>query len=624
MRSFEQYIAEAYNFRLGGSQQKGFGQSKPLSSLEEGDRLFFYHKNAGAMMLIVTNAKIAGSYLIINTNDNRNFEVPEKYSNDAYRIRTFSALATSFEDLKQAVKDGFDVNLTEKDVIYLDEAYSFRLGGSKQKGFGQTKVKTFGELEEGDFIYLYEGGANILKLKFLKFVMSTTTNKCYVRYKTDYESDNFSAKNFFPFGENKNDKTYITNNSILKISWAFSTDIDELLDVLNNDKNFKTQNSKKWTEEDVVSMGFVDEAYNFRLGGSKQKGFNQVYKKSFAELEDGDIIYYADRNKIASVIFRKLEKSRTSKFWRITYTRGNDDNLLSTTLDNPMLDVKSASTAYLTYGGAIGTNKADIIKLANKTWFTHYTEDDIQDLTEAYNFRLGGSQKKGFDQASKFEDLEKGDHFYYCSVPIEDASFCRVLIAKLLDSSKTKTHGDMTQIKTDCGDFKFPNDCLNKTKFIWKWPYATFYASTTRKEMLELIDDNNLKPKNLKEIEDEIGESYNFRLGGSQKKGFNQPKTFIDIEPGDKIYEWDIMMDDGIAYEYEILRKRKSNNGFLRLYYGKDDESDYALIDNDDVNETCVTLKKAISCKATTKEELIATVKKEFDHDIKTIVKKEQ
>ena len=38
---------------------------------------------------------------------------------------------------------------------YLKEAYSFRLGGSQQKGFEQNKVKSFKELEKGDTIYWY-------------------------------------------------------------------------------------------------------------------------------------------------------------------------------------------------------------------------------------------------------------------------------------------------------------------------------------------------------------------------------------------------------------------------------------------------------------------------------------
>ena len=36
---------------------------------------------------------------------------------------------------------------------YIKEDYSFRLGGSQQKGFDQTEAKTFAELEKGDAVY---------------------------------------------------------------------------------------------------------------------------------------------------------------------------------------------------------------------------------------------------------------------------------------------------------------------------------------------------------------------------------------------------------------------------------------------------------------------------------------
>ena len=44
MKSFSEYIKEAYNFRLGGSQQKGFDQNevKTFGELEEGDIFYLY------------------------------------------------------------------------------------------------------------------------------------------------------------------------------------------------------------------------------------------------------------------------------------------------------------------------------------------------------------------------------------------------------------------------------------------------------------------------------------------------------------------------------------------------------------------------------------------------------
>jgi len=41
MKTFEQYIKEAVDFRLGGSQQKGYDKAKTFAELKEGDEFFY-------------------------------------------------------------------------------------------------------------------------------------------------------------------------------------------------------------------------------------------------------------------------------------------------------------------------------------------------------------------------------------------------------------------------------------------------------------------------------------------------------------------------------------------------------------------------------------------------------
>ena len=43
MKSFSEYIKESYNFRLGGSQKKGFNQTKMLGEATEGDWIFIFY-----------------------------------------------------------------------------------------------------------------------------------------------------------------------------------------------------------------------------------------------------------------------------------------------------------------------------------------------------------------------------------------------------------------------------------------------------------------------------------------------------------------------------------------------------------------------------------------------------
>ena len=45
---------------------------------------------------------------------------------------------------------------------FLKESYSFRLGGSQQKGFDQNNQKTFAELEEGDHVFSYSQHNEVL------------------------------------------------------------------------------------------------------------------------------------------------------------------------------------------------------------------------------------------------------------------------------------------------------------------------------------------------------------------------------------------------------------------------------------------------------------------------------
>ena len=61
MKSFSEYIKEAYNFRLGGSQRKGFGQTegKPFEKIQVDDTIYFVAKyyDSQAHDAKVTNAE---------------------------------------------------------------------------------------------------------------------------------------------------------------------------------------------------------------------------------------------------------------------------------------------------------------------------------------------------------------------------------------------------------------------------------------------------------------------------------------------------------------------------------------------------------------------------------------
>ena len=48
MRTFEEYIREGVDFRLGGSWNKGLNQAKTFDQLEEGDIIYYYWESKPA------------------------------------------------------------------------------------------------------------------------------------------------------------------------------------------------------------------------------------------------------------------------------------------------------------------------------------------------------------------------------------------------------------------------------------------------------------------------------------------------------------------------------------------------------------------------------------------------
>ena len=174
MRSFDEYIKESYSFRLGGSQQKGFEQNKvkTFAELTERDVIFYWSKNYLDKTKIIEYPILR----IEKSKDEIDFYYDKKYenfcidvsaddfNNTIYFTEYGTCCATSYEELAKGVEDKFDVRINGsekyegvvKGVLKYaanNESYSFRLGGSQQKGFNQNVVKTFNELKAGDTIY---------------------------------------------------------------------------------------------------------------------------------------------------------------------------------------------------------------------------------------------------------------------------------------------------------------------------------------------------------------------------------------------------------------------------------------------------------------------------------------
>ena len=126
----------------------------------------------------------------------------------------------------------------------------------------------------------------------------------------------------------------------------------------------------------------------------------------------------------------------------------------------------------------------------------------------------------------------------------------------------------------------------------------------------------------MKTFKQYIEEGYNFRLGGSQQKGFNQAKSFSELEDGDVFYSWNKDMGEtarGCYFSYKTEGRTYSN-----LYYN-DGERHVIIakkeLDNSFVLPSEVSINTGIMwCIATTFEELQEVVKETFKIDVKNFI----
>ena len=158
---------------------------------------------------------------------------------------------------------------------YIKESYSFRLGGSQKKGFDQKATKTFAELEIGDTFYWW---SNLMSNgKIYEYVL---TSKTYI-YKKNYVRLPYTDKHELWIYRNDKYKEYSFSD---ETQWCIATSVERLVEVVKDefDKDIK----------DFEIERRIFESYNFRLGGSQQKGYEQTEPKTFAQLKNGDVFYF--------------------------------------------------------------------------------------------------------------------------------------------------------------------------------------------------------------------------------------------------------------------------------------------------------------------------------------------
>jgi len=119
----------------------------------------------------------------------------------------------------------------------------------------------------------------------------------------------------------------------------------------------------------------------------------------------------------------------------------------------------------------------------------------------------------------------------------------------------------------------------------------------------------------MKTFEQYIKEIADFRLGGSQKKGFNQNKfkTFDKLEEGDKFYVWGVGNDEKEVLEmtFSSTYDDPSDQNYITLETSEDEPF---LINKNDFESSFSygKLKENKWCVATTFDELQETVKRMY------------
>ena len=128
---------------------------------------------------------------------------------------------------------------------------------------------------------------------------------------------------------------------------------------------------------------FIKEAYNFRLGGSQWKGFDQTEYKTFDELEDGDTFYYAslqsDKDSLWKNKFYKMEKGE--EIASLYYYKGGR-NAVELPIDNLNSSISVETLKYIFITHIVATNAEEIIKEIKKLKHKDYTEADFKDTSK--------------------------------------------------------------------------------------------------------------------------------------------------------------------------------------------------------------------------------------------------
>jgi len=428
MRTFEQYIAESFNFRLGGKTNKGDGvvQEVPcFKELKKGDFVTVYDINSKSNkvefhaefeFVSFNKSKLYFSYCyVINL---RNLEsgalhslyIPEEvietecttYISCFTPDEIVTLMSTHKIDKKEAryMVDAFSKEIASSNYV-ICESVDFRLGGKANKG---TVIgKPLREIEAGDEIYMWWLNNDEvidpkeLQMTTLKIVSKTWDNGGTLRLK-------------YTVNGSRESMYFVEKYSNLDLDY----------DVWNNYDGYEVYITREATPEEIVELiekETTNESVDFRLGGSANKGYRS--KKVFNDLKRGDTVYTYGINTIErklewtlnrslfSINDKSLDIGHTISEYSISLPEDFKDRDCSIFCRNGSGQLKHMTYVYSTE--EISDEEALEIALNRDK----YEEDGSIIIVESVNFRLGGKMNKGeVASEKKFCELERGDYLY--------------------------------------------------------------------------------------------------------------------------------------------------------------------------------------------------------------------
>ena len=116
---------------------------------------------------------------------------------------------------------------------FIEERYSFRLGGSQKKGFDQNGFKTLDKLVEGDkfYVWISNDEKEVLEMTFRTFV-DYFSDKNYMEIETAEDE---------PFCINKRDFRSSVSYGETQNKWCVATTFDELQETVEREFGVKIE-----------------------------------------------------------------------------------------------------------------------------------------------------------------------------------------------------------------------------------------------------------------------------------------------------------------------------------------------------------------------------------------------